>query len=147
MRRRVVGCSIIASLLAAGPVAGQVSLMHNATPAAVTEALKATFVPQGFQVGKADDKGALFTLDKGDMTQNTSTGMQVFHMVVEIQARYKHKSEGLEVSLKEEVVATTNTQEVRNPVQTRTELDNLQTLLDGVRTDLEAKAKRDSSGH
>ena len=154
MRRPEVLRGVIAALLFATPVSAQVTLIPHGTPAAVTEALKATFGPQGFQAGKTDDKGALFTLDKGNITQNSANGMQVVHVTVEIQARYKKKTEGLEVSLKEEVVGTTRDQEMRNPVVNRTETDNLQKLLDGIRADIEAKAthpdstvKRDSSGH
>jgi len=154
MRRSEVLRGVIAALLLAIPVSAQVTLIPHGTPAAVTEALKATFVPQGFQAGKSDDKGALFTLDKGNITQNSPNGIQVVHLTVEIQAHYRKKTEGLEASLTEEVVGTTRDQEMRNPVVNRTETDNLQKLLDGIRTDIEAKtkpadstAKRDSSGH
>ncbi len=145
--RRSVGSCCIALVLVAGRAAGQVTRIHKATPAAVTAALQATLQPQGFKAGKTDDKGALFALDKGESTVNTAQGMVVYRVTIELQSHYKQRGDSLEVSLKEEVVRTSRDSEDRTQVVSRNEVDNLQRLLDGIRTDLETKARADSSAH
>src|SRR5438132_6657590 len=44
-------------------------VIHRATPATVVELLKAELLPQGFALESANDKGALFTLDRGMVAQ------------------------------------------------------------------------------
>ena len=126
-------------------------VIHRATPATVVELLKAELLPQGFALESANDKGALFTLDRGMVAQRGNRLVPFAHVVLELQFRFKQKSEDLAVSASEEAVGERGQRlEFRKPVESQR--NNLQRLLDSVRADLEraapgdTAAKRDSSG-
>jgi len=72
--------------------AAQGVVIARATPTAVVDALKVELVPQGFQMIHADEKGALFALDRGMVAQQ-GTGMTsgMVHIVLEFAVRFKHK--------------------------------------------------------
>jgi hypothetical protein len=143
--RRSLTALLTFSLLPLGtPVTGQTVLIPHGTPAAVIDALKATLVPQGFKVGSTGDKNALFTLDRGNVIQQSG---DVVHVVLELQVRFKRKAEGLEVAASEEAVGSaTRGMDFRRRVENPAELHTLQRLLDSVRTELEARVAAGDSG-
>src|SRR5437016_2098024 len=124
-------------------------VIHRATPATVVERLEVQLVPQGFTLESANDKGALFTLDRGTVAQQGNRLVPFAHVVLELQFRFKQKSDDLSVSAGEEAVGERGQRlEFRKPVESQR--NNLQRLLDTVRVDLEraapggTEAKRDS---
>jgi hypothetical protein len=128
-----------------GAAAAQGVVIARATPAAVVEVLKGELLPQGFQLVRADEKSALFALDRGMVMQQGSgfRGSPV-HIVLEFAIRFKERKEGLQVNASEEVVGNPRSSaEFRKPVESRAERDNMQRLLDSVRESLEAR--RDST--
>src|SRR3954464_7301201 len=97
---------IVFALHIAGVASAQKVLIRNTTPPAVLEALKGNLLPQGFQLAEAGNKGALFTLDRGNVIQRTGL-IPIVHVVIELQLRYKAKAEGLEVSASQDAVGAT----------------------------------------
>ncbi len=142
MRYACVGSSALLFLLLASQAGAQgVQIPHGAAPA-VVEVLKTDLLPQGFQLQRADQKTALFTLDRGMVGQRQGGAI---HVVLELQFSFKQKSDGLVVRADEVVVGQAGTSfENRKPVESRVERDNLQRLLDSVRARIEATA--DSAG-
>jgi len=138
-------------LLSPNQADAQGVIIRGATPAEVVAVLNADLQPQGFALVKADDKTALFTLDRGMVAQQGGRG--AVHVILELRFRFKAKSEGLQVTASEEVVGGAGTTlEYRKPVESRVERQNLQRLLDKAREGLEARpasgdsaASRDSS--
>jgi hypothetical protein len=130
------------SLLVPVSTAGaQKVLIQNGSSTAVLEALKANLLPQGFTLKESNKKGALFTLDRGNVIQSTGPIASV-HVVIELQFRYRSKPNGLEVSASEEAVGATGSSmmDFRRPVESPKELANLQQLLDSVRVTLETRS-------
>lgn len=122
--------------------------IRKTTPTAVTDRLKVELLPQGFGLETANEKGALFTLDRGMVAQQGSSLVRggFVHVVLELQVWFNQKAEGLVVTASETAVGDRNSPlGFRKPVQSRVERDNLQRLLDMVRADLEAVAARDST--
>ena len=123
-------------------------VIRNTTPAVVTDRLKTELLPQGFKLERANEKSALFTLDRGMVAQQGSSVVRggLVHVVLELQVRFKQKAEGLVVTATEEAVGDRSSPlGFRKPVESRVERDNLQRLLDMIRADLEAAAARDST--
>jgi len=123
--------------------AAQGVVIARATPGAVVEALKGELLPQGFQLVHADEKGALFALDRGMVQQQGTsgpTGGSLVHIVLEFGVRFKQKQEGLQVTAREEVVGNPRSRlQFRKPVESQAELKNMQQLLDSIRNSLEAR--------
>ncbi len=150
MCSRLPVLGLVVALCLSSEAPAQSVLIHHSTSAAVVERLKTDVLPQGFTLRNAGDKSALFALDRGNVIQRDG---RVVHVVLELTVRFKHKDEGLEVTASEEAVGTaTAGMDFRRPVESPAERNNLQRLLDRVRTDLEARplpldsgAKRDSS--
>jgi len=113
------------------------------------EHLKARLLPQGFVLESANAKNALFTLDRGLVSQRGNSQVPVAHIVIELQVRFKQKKEGLSVALNEDVVGERGRPlEFRRPAVS--ERGQLQQLLDAIRAELQAApsdsaARADSS--
>jgi hypothetical protein len=138
LRAGAVAAILVGVTEAAG---AQGVVIARATPAAVVEALKVELLPQGFQLVRANEKTALFTLDRG-MVMQEGSGFRgsLVHIVLEFTVRFKQKNEGLQVTASEEVVGNPGSRiGFRRPVESRTERDNMQKLLDSVRDSLEAR--------
>jgi hypothetical protein len=119
------------------PLAGQRAVIRGGTPGAVVDLLKAELLPQKFAFVNANQKAALFTLDRGLLAQ-TGTVRGNAQVVLELRARFKPTSAGLEVTLLEEV--TTVFPASRVVVRSPKELENLQRLLDRIKGIIEANA-------
>jgi hypothetical protein len=124
----------------------------NVTPSQVVEALKAELIPQGFAFARANDKNAVFTLDRGMVQQqaNNMTRGSLVHIVLEFTVRFKQKEEGLQVLASEELVGNPERgTQFRRPIDSLNERNNMQQLLDGVRARLlaaaDSTAKRDTT--
>src|SRR2546426_6315443 len=128
------------------PAVAQRVLIRHAARAAVVDVLKTYLLPQAFKFESADDKAALFSLDRGIVVQQGGHGTS--HVMLELRVRFKPESQDLEVTAWEEVFDV-GFPTTRRTVRSRAELDNLQHLLDKVKDDLEAHpgptVKRDSS--
>ena len=118
-------------------------IIRNATPAAVVEILKTELVPQGFKFLSADEKSSLFILDRGVVVQERGRGTT--HVILELRFWFKPRPEGLEVRSGEEVTDALY-RTARKTVRSPAELNNLQRLLDQIRSDLEARPARPDSG-
>ena len=135
---RALGVTI---LLALGPAArtsghAQTVVIPDATPGAVIERLATHLLGQGFKLERQDEAGALFTLDRGMVSQKYVGGV-LLPIVVELTVRCKPVKRGLQVRLSEEVVAYRGqAKESRNPVRSHAELTNLTRLLELVRSEL-----------
>ena len=124
-----------------GLATAQGVVIARGTPAAVVDALKVELVPQGFQVIHADEKGALFALDRGMVAQQ-GTGLTsgMIHIVLEFTVRFKQKNESLQVTAREEVVGNPRSPfQFRKPVESQAERNNMQRLLESIRDSLEAR--------
>jgi hypothetical protein len=147
-----VAAGMLVMLLSGRPAEAQVVVIPHATPAAVVDRLKAQLVPQGFKLESANDKNALFTLDRGLVAQRGNADVPIAHVFIELQFRFKQESEGLSVTANEEAVGERGRPaEFRKPVLS--DRDNLQRLLESVRVGIEAgtpgdsATKRDSTHH
>ena len=141
---------IVFSLLFAlpQPADAQGVVIAGATPQDVVEALKAELVPQGFQLIKANDKSALFALDRGMVAQqgNQMVRGALVHIILEFTVRFKQKEQGLQVTASEEVVGNPRSSaQFRKPVESQGERDNMQHILDMIRANLEARKPRPDS--
>jgi hypothetical protein len=140
---------MIASLLGSTQAVAQQVLIPGASPDTVMEHLKARLLPQGFVLESANAKNALFTLDRGLVSQRGNSQVPVAHIVIELQVRFKQKKEGLSVALNEDVVGERGRPlEFRRPAVS--ERGQLQQLLDAIRAELQAApsdsaARADSS--
>jgi len=121
-------------------------IIARARPTDVVEALKTQLLPQGFQFVRADDKSALFALDRGLVPQHAEPFRgELVHIVLEFTVRFKQKDAGLQVTASEEVVGNPRAStQFRKPVTSQTERANMQKLLDAIRADLEARPAADS---
>ena len=61
--------ALVTCLFVSSPIASQGVVIAGGTPSAVVEGLKAQLLPQGFQLVSANDKSALFALDRGMVQQ------------------------------------------------------------------------------
>jgi hypothetical protein len=84
---------------------------------------------------------AIFSLDRGVTTLKVGGTVRTVTQVLELHLRFKQKSDGLEVNANEEMVGARGEHalELRNPVRSRGEQDNMQKLLDLIKSDLEAR--------
>ncbi len=136
--------------LVASPVAAQSVIIRNTTPSIVVAHLKAHLASQGFALESANDKQAMFTFDRGPVAQNSPT-VPIVRVIIEVQIRFKAKSEGLSVAATEEAVGNRGRPaEFRRTVDSAH--DSLQRLLDAIRAEIDSgvppadsNAKRDSS--
>jgi hypothetical protein len=71
---------------------------------AVVEHLKTRLLSQGFALEGANNKEALFTLDRGLVAQQGNARIPTAHIVIELQFRFKQKADQLTVMGNEEVV-------------------------------------------
>lgn len=125
--------------------------IRGGTPGTVVEHLKTRLLSQGFVLESANNKEALFTLDRGTVAQQGNPSVPFAHIVIEMQFRFKQKADVLTVSANEEVVGERGRpMEFRRPAIS--DRDNVQQLLEAVRQEVEAAAlpadtvaKRDSS--
>ena len=120
----------------------------KATPVDVVEALKMQLLPQGFQFVSANERSALFALDRGMVPQqgNQIVRGAILHVVLEFTARFKQKKEGLQVTASEEVVGDPRSSvQFRKPVESEAERRSMQQLLDTIRADLEGRPTADSA--
>ena len=137
--------------LAASPVAAQSVVIRNTTPSVVVAHLKAHLASQGFALESANDKQAMFTFDRGPVAQNNPT-VPIVRVIIEVQIRFKAKSEGLSVAATEEAVGNRGQRaEFRRTVDSAH--DSLQRLLDATRAEIDSGAppadssvKHDSGG-
>src|SRR2546422_9462012 len=102
MHISTVGTALM--LLVACQAHAQGVVIHRAAPSAVVERLRAKLLPQGFALESANDKSALFTLDRGTVAQQGNPLVPFVHVVLELQFRFKQKSDDLSVTAKEEAV-------------------------------------------
>jgi hypothetical protein len=130
--------AIIIATQVGARLAAQGTLIHLATPAMVTQAIKTDLGAQGFQLIHADEKNVLLTLDRGNVPQQDGT---VAHVTLEFHVEYKQKSDGLVVRAHEELVAVGHGgTDQRKQVDSPRTLGQLQSFLDGVRDEVEAQA-------
>ena len=97
---------------------------------------------QGFKLADSSKKQAMFMLDRGMVSQTSASGMPMsVHVTLELQLRYKQKTDSLQVDASEEVVGETGTRtmDFRKPVQTPAERETMQRLLDEVKAELETR--------
>jgi len=150
MRLRLASFGI-ALVLGTHGLGAQSVVIKNATPALVTDHLKGRLLPEGFKLESGNNKGVLFTFDRGLVAQQGSPTVPFAHITLEVHFRVKQKSEGLSIAANEEAVGERGRPlEFRNPVDSQR--DKLKRLLDSVRADIEAgkppadtTAKPDSS--
>jgi hypothetical protein len=143
-----LGPAVFVLCFVAGPpaLAGQKVVIKGATPGDVVRAINNELAPQGFKLDDSSQTAARFSLDRGLVNQRTAQGVQGVPMVLELHLRFKPKSDGLEVSAYEELVAgqavgVQSSTESRQAVRSQKEKEGMQTLLDFVKSDLEAKTK------
>jgi len=136
---------LLLACLPAGLVAQKVTI-KGATPADVIRAISNELGPQGFKLMDSSQTRALFSLDRGLVNQRTAQGTQGVPTRLELHLRFKQKDGALEVSAFEELVrgrlqGQSANAESRQSVNTREEREGMQTLLDFVKSDLEAARK------
>jgi len=113
-----------------------------ASPGDVVVAMQKRLGDQGFKLADSSKKQAMFTLDRGMVSQTAANGMpQSVHVTLEFHLRFKPKTDSLQVDASEEVVGETGTRSMdfRKPVQTPAEHDSMQRVLDDVKAELEAR--------
>lgn len=136
-----VGVSIL-SLVFVQALPGQRVTIKGATPGDVVVAIHKRLATQKFELADSSKKNALFTLDRGMVSQTSGSGMvQSVHVTIEFRLRFKAKTDSLQVDASEEVVGETGTRnmEFRRPVKTPAEIDEMQRLLNEVKAELEAR--------
>ena len=148
MRSTTLAWSLL-GMLAGRSVAQQVTI-PGATPTAVVDHLKAQLGPQGFVLEDANDKAALFVLDRGLVSQGATAAVPVVHVFIELQLKFQQKRDGLLVRANEEVVGNRGKPlEFRKPADS--DRPNVQRLLESVKSELTSSpvdtTKRDSTSH
>ncbi|MFN2571330.1 MAG: hypothetical protein ABR537_06915 [Gemmatimonadales bacterium] len=124
------------------PLVAQQVIIKDASPSDVVRAINEHISSQGFRLEDSSAKRALFSLDRGLVSQRTNSMVQSVPVVLELQLRFKPKPDGLQVDADEEVVgARGNRQfEFRRRVQGTAERETIQRLLETVKSDLEGRA-------
>ena len=126
-----------AFILVANDGYAQQVVVQNGTPAVAVEHLKTHLLSQGFTLESANNKEALFTLDRGLVAQQGNVSVPTAHIVIELQFRFKQKTDKLTITGNEEVVGERGRpMEFRRPAIS--DRANVQKLLDAVREELEA---------
>ena len=135
-----VGVSIL-SLVFVQALPGQRVTIKGATPRDVVVAIEKRLVPQQFQLADSSEKNAMFTLDRGMVSQKGSSMVGSVHVTLELRLRFKAKTDSLQVDASEEVVGESGVRslEFRRKVTTPAEIDVMQRLLNEVRAELEAR--------
>lgn len=126
----------------ASPLASQRVLIKGATPTEVTVAIHKRVVSQDFVLEDSSQKQAIFTRDRGLVSQTAANGMVIaVHVVLELHIRYKQKGDSLQVEAREEAVgARENRQfEFRKLIRSREELNTMEVLLQNVKEELETR--------
>ena len=136
---------LLLACLPAGLVAQKVTI-KGATPGEVVRAIHNELGPQGFKLDDSSQTAARFSLDKGLINQRTAQGVQGVPTRLELHLRFKQKDDALEVSAFEELVGSRMpgqalNAETRESVHSQQERQGMQTLLDFVKSDLEAGKK------
>jgi hypothetical protein len=144
MFRSTMGLPVLPiALLFPLAIGAQEVVIHGAAPAAVVEELKAELLPQNLTLDYAGDDHALFLLDRGIVAQRDNR-LPVVHVTIEFQFHFKKKADGLHVTAAEEAVGQRGRPlEFRKPVDSAR--DNLQAILEQVRSRVEAAAPKDSA--
>jgi len=142
------GAAILVLCFIAVPaaLAAQKVTIKGATPGDVVRAINNELGPQGFKLEDSSQTEARFTQDRGLVNQRTAMGVQGVPTVIELHLRFKPKNDALEVSAFEELVSgrvagSQGTTESRQAVHSQKEKEGIQTLLDFVKSDLEARNK------
>ena len=141
MRCRVsMFVTVLLTVLANSLIAQHV-VIKRATPADVVKGVSNELGSQGFTLYDSTKSEAIFSLDRGVTTLNIRGAVSTVPQVLELHLRFKQKSDGLEVNANEEMVGGRGQHmvEFRNPVRSRSEQDNMQKLLDLIKSDLEAR--------
>jgi hypothetical protein len=123
-------------------LAAQRVTIKAASPSDVVIAMQKRLSAQGFKLAGSSKKGAMFTLDRGMVSQTAANGMpQSVHVILEFHLWFKQEADSLQVEASEEVVAETGVRSMdfRKVVQTPAEHDSMQRLLDDVKAELEAR--------
>jgi hypothetical protein len=136
---------LLLACLPAGLVAQKVTI-KGATPGDVVRAINNELGPQGFKLMDSSQTAARFALDKGLVNTRTAQGVQGVPTTLELNLRFKQKGDELEVSAFEELVrgrmlGQPASAESRESVHSQQERQGMQTLLDFVKSDLEAGKK------
>ena len=141
---KLLSTAIAVGMLFTAPtvLASQKVLIRGATRADVVREVNDQISSQGFRLEDTTKREARWGLDRGLVNQNAGGNLiQSVPVVLELHLRFKDKPEGLEITADEEVVgARGNRMEFRKPVHSVQERDNLQRLLDLVKTKLEARS-------
>ena len=136
-----VGASMLL-LFCSSSLFGQRVTIRAVSPSDVVVAMQKRLGDQGFKLADSSKKQAMFTLDRGMVSQTAANGMpQSVHVTLEFHLRFKPKADSLQVDASEEVVGETGTRtmDFRKPVQTPAEHDSMQRVLDDVKAELEAR--------
>lgn len=123
-------------------LSAQRATIKGASPTDVVVAIQKRLDSQGFKLADSSKKQAVFTLDRGMVSQTAANGMPMsVHVTLELRLRYKPKPDSLQVDASEEVVGETGsrTMDFRKSVQTPAERESMQRLLDEVKAELEAR--------
>ena len=142
--RSLRSVALFIPLLAFSPsLSAQRVTVKGASPSDVVVAMQKRLSAKGFKLADSSRKQAMFTLDRGMVSQvGATTSMpQSVHVTLEFHMRFKPKADSLQVDASEEVVGETGNRSLdfRKPVQTPAEHDNMQRLLDDVKAELEAR--------
>lgn len=143
---RVAAAIFVLCFIAVPAALAQKVTIKGASPGDVVRAINNELGPQGFKLADSSQTEARFTQDRGLVNQRTAMGVQGVPTVLELHLRFKPKNDGLEVTAYEELVAgqapgSQTSTESRQAVRSQKEKDGMQTLLDFVKSDLEARNK------
>jgi len=137
----LIGPSVLSFVFPLSLSAQRVTI-KGASPTDVVVAIQNRLDSQSFKLADSSKKQALFTLDRGMVSQTAANGMPMsVHVTLELHLRYKQKTDSLQVDASEEVVGETGsrTMDFRKPVQTPAERETMQRLLDEVKAELETR--------
>jgi hypothetical protein len=145
MTRRAVALFVLCFIAVPAALAQKVTI-KGATPGDVVRAINNELGPQGFKLEDSSQTAARFSQDHGLVNQRTAMGVQGVPTVLELHLRFKPKNDGLEVTAYEELVTgrvagSQGSTESRQAVRSQKEKEGIQTLLDFVKSDLEARTK------
>ena len=142
MRSRRSVTPFILLLALSSSLSAQRVTIKGASPSDVVVAIQKRLGAQGFKLADSSKKQALFTLDRGMVSQTAANGMPgSVHVTLEFHLKFKPKADSLQVDASEEVVGQTGSRsfDFRKPVETPAEHDSMQRLLDDVKAELEAR--------
>ena len=144
MRRFPIPFWILVYFLIPSDGGAQQVTIRGATPPMVVDNLKARLLPHGYVLESVNDKSALFTLDRGMVSQRGNAAVPVAHIVIELQVRFKQKANGLSVTAMEDVVGERGRPlEFRRPAIS--DRETVQRMLEAVRAEIEAQSPGNDS--